>query len=119
MLVRSGRTNVRRMALAECEFTTGRRKRGGGCGGASAGPGGPELGITTVGREQLVVRALLDDHALVQHQHPIRGCRLGQPVGDYQGAASRGDREGGLLARSEERRVGKECGSTCRSRWSP
>src|SRR3546814_15881510 len=30
---------------------------------------------------------------------------------------------GGLLAiavlRSEERRVGKECGSTCRSRWSP
>src|SRR3546814_9688610 len=24
-----------------------------------------------------------------------------------------------LRARSEERRVGKECGSTCRSRWSP
>src|SRR3546814_11774513 len=24
-----------------------------------------------------------------------------------------------LLARSEERRVGKECVSTCRSRWSP
>src|SRR3546814_3879374 len=23
-----------------------------------------------------------------------------------------------LLSRSEERRVGKECGSTCRSRWS-
>src|SRR3546814_20270428 len=23
------------------------------------------------------------------------------------------------LFRSEERRVGKECGSTCRSRWSP
>src|SRR3546814_12649848 len=23
------------------------------------------------------------------------------------------------VARSEERRVGKECGSTCRSRWSP
>src|SRR3546814_10290055 len=23
------------------------------------------------------------------------------------------------IARSEERRVGKECGSTCRSRWSP
>src|SRR3546814_18604186 len=28
---------------------------------------------------------------------------------------SRGDRK----ARSEERRVGKECVSTCRSRWSP
>src|SRR3546814_11964528 len=24
-----------------------------------------------------------------------------------------------FLGRSEERRVGKECGSTCRSRWSP
>src|SRR3546814_18543378 len=24
-----------------------------------------------------------------------------------------------LIARSEERRVGKECVSTCRSRWSP
>src|SRR3546814_14946133 len=24
-----------------------------------------------------------------------------------------------LTQRSEERRVGKECGSTCRSRWSP
>src|SRR3546814_15140333 len=26
---------------------------------------------------------------------------------------------GQRLFRSEERRVGKECGSTCRSRWSP
>src|SRR3546814_16396510 len=26
---------------------------------------------------------------------------------------------GGAPGRSEERRVGKECGSTCRSRWSP
>src|SRR3546814_13971590 len=25
----------------------------------------------------------------------------------------------GTIARSEERRVGKECVSTCRSRWSP
>src|SRR3546814_14291998 len=27
--------------------------------------------------------------------------------------------EGEYVARSEERRVGKECVSTCRSRWSP
>src|SRR3546814_9038164 len=27
--------------------------------------------------------------------------------------------KGGSTARSEERRVGKECVSTCRSRWSP
>src|SRR3546814_4662445 len=26
---------------------------------------------------------------------------------------------GGVFCRSEERRVGKECVSTCRSRWSP
>src|SRR3546814_3328825 len=29
------------------------------------------------------------------------------------------DRETEILRRSEERRVGKECVSTCRSRWSP
>src|SRR3546814_5535820 len=28
-------------------------------------------------------------------------------------------RDSGEIARSEERRVGKECVSTCRSRWSP
>src|SRR3546814_15526548 len=28
-------------------------------------------------------------------------------------------REAAKVARSEERRVGKECGRTCRSRWSP
>src|SRR3546814_16164034 len=27
--------------------------------------------------------------------------------------------EGGIRTRSEERRVGKECVSTCRSRWEP
>src|SRR3546814_10383881 len=30
-----------------------------------------------------------------------------------------GDRHRKLAQRSEERRVGKECVSTCRSRWSP
>src|SRR3546814_18547992 len=29
------------------------------------------------------------------------------------------DNRAALAARSEERRVGKECVSTCRSRWSP
>src|SRR3546814_6334743 len=29
------------------------------------------------------------------------------------------ERIGGVQLRSEERRVGKECVSTCRSRWSP
>src|SRR3546814_13888628 len=48
-------------------------------------------------------------------------------VGDHElrrflssGAASpRGVQARGAGSRSEERRVGKECVSTCRSRWSP
>src|SRR3546814_4772626 len=35
------------------------------------------------------------------------------------GAAARREEPLGLGVRSEERRVGKECVSTCRSRWSP
>src|SRR3546814_3690037 len=34
-------------------------------------------------------------------------------------ALTRGDGRTGEDVRSEERRVGKECVSTCRSRWSP
>src|SRR3546814_4418728 len=37
---------------------------------------------------------------------------------NYAGSASDYDSTSGA-ARSEERRVGKECVSTCRSRWSP
>src|SRR3546814_6476876 len=39
------------------------------------------------------------------------------PVGVEMAQAIR--RLGSEVARSEERRVGKECVSTCRSRWSP
>src|SRR3546814_2179880 len=35
------------------------------------------------------------------------------------GKATQPGRAGRRLPRSEERRVGKECVSTCRSRWSP
>src|SRR3546814_18551705 len=34
-------------------------------------------------------------------------------------ALARWDNSSGHAVRSEERRVGKECVSTCRSRWSP
>src|SRR3546814_14987245 len=34
-------------------------------------------------------------------------------------AVERADQAAQLALRSEERRVGKECVSTCRSRWSP
>src|SRR3546814_18153163 len=36
-----------------------------------------------------------------------------------QGMIVRGEALSGVKIRSEERRVGKECGSMCRSRWSP
>src|SRR3546814_15565708 len=37
----------------------------------------------------------------------------------YPGASAPALHDIDLHIRSEERRVGKECGSTCRSRWSP
>src|SRR3546814_18929348 len=43
-------------------------------------------------------------------------------IGDGVSRADQTILRGGLgwkLSRSEERRVGKECVSTCRSRWSP
>src|SRR3546814_12432577 len=43
-----------------------------------------------------------DDHD--RHPHPVLDAHR---------------RQHALVARSEERRVGKECVSTCRSRWSP
>src|SRR3546814_15335972 len=45
------------------------------------------------------------------HEHKLRSMLYGQCDGPLRG--------GGNAARSEERRVGKECVSTCRSRWSP
>src|SRR3546814_4471622 len=41
------------------------------------------------------------------------------PPGECPRERSDGRRGAGFGPRSEERRVGKECVSTCRSRWSP
>src|SRR3546814_3748141 len=38
---------------------------------------------------------------------------------DFRAALPAPNRAASFLKRSEERRVGKECVSTCRSRWSP
>src|SRR3546814_15883975 len=40
-------------------------------------------------------------------------------VGEHSEAATAATRRKSPEIRSEERRVGKECVSTCRSRWSP
>src|SRR3546814_12950264 len=51
--------------------------------------------------------ALRDDGASKEKAAPIANARAGGSL-DHRGTD-----------RSEERRVGKECVSTCRSRWSP
>src|SRR3546814_16416535 len=58
----------------------------------------------------IVQEALLHgyDRFLLLHNHPSGDPR-----------PSRTDLQATRLLRSEERRVGKECVSTCRSRWSP
>src|SRR3546814_17683767 len=57
----------------------------------------------------------------------VGGCRPraggGREQGEEKGTAHGKPRSAGcrrsIVLRSEERRVGKECVSTCRSRWSP
>src|SRR3546814_19169183 len=49
----------------------------------------------------------------------VRDLLIGAPVFWVQDRLSALVCLGAALTRSEERRVGKECVSTCRSRWSP
>jgi phytoene dehydrogenase-like protein len=45
----------------------------------------------------------------------IRAAQLGKDVI----LVEKDERLGGVCLRSEERRAGNECGTLCRSRWSP
>src|SRR3546814_1154767 len=55
---------------------------------------------------------------VLRHGHPARGLYLEHHSrGGFKGYVGIGPGE--PVERSEERRVGKECVSTCRSRWSP
>src|SRR3546814_5561202 len=77
---------------------------------------GPEQREVEV-RATVVDRADLARRGLVLEEERARGAIQG--VGqDLRPRVVVGLREV-LEARSEERRVGKECVSTCRSRWSP
>src|SRR3546814_9111267 len=49
------------------------------------------------------------------HVIELGGGEGNSQMGDLSGISEAGD----FGSRSEERRVGKECVSTCRSRWSP
>src|SRR3546814_13102064 len=67
------------------------------------------LAVLGLGDQQLFQIGVADDEAARQRlvRIDVGGDRL-----DAGGSAAADDR-------SEERRVGKECVSTCRSRWSP
>src|SRR3546814_17961310 len=84
------------------------------------------------GRRSPVLDAQLDEDLLEMLVHGPRadvhdlarvaiGFALGDPEQDVALARGQAQRtlKGGGLHRSEERRVGKECVSTCRSRWAP
>src|SRR3546814_7948569 len=73
--------------------------------------------------------SLHQDKDEADFRHPIVSVSLGLPATFQFGGSRRSDppakvklRHGDVVVwggRSEERRVGKECVSTCRSRWSP
>src|SRR3546814_15558709 len=56
---------------------------------------------------------------LADNEFLVGGLRLGRRLIDLRKSGVEVARLLKLLRRSEERRVGKECVSTCRSRWSP
>ena len=62
------------------------------------------------------VARLADDHPLAAESTSQRTFILVLGTGDINAPGKGLD---GLRCRSEERRVGKECTSVCRSRWSP
>src|SRR3546814_14208519 len=84
---------------------------------------GFEVGVETI----LVEAAVAVERALEQLAHGRKASRGGEAeFGDPIAREGVAQREFGAECRlrargvrSEERRVGKECVSTCRSRWSP
>src|SRR3546814_8620759 len=81
-------------------------------------------------RQRLVGRKAAFDLLVIQPQHAAHGDRADGVLGVVRtlqrgpaclidGVAVLARDAVKTMIRSEERRVGKECGSTCRSRWSP
>src|SRR3546814_7630495 len=65
-----------------------------------------------LGQRRQLSAVVLQHRAILRAQGDRHADTLRHDVEDLEGAV-------GLAHRSEERRVGKECVSTCRSRWSP
>src|SRR3546814_15294919 len=79
--------------------------------GRAYGDGGSELACRAIAQPRRL------RHKLVQRRIDVIGeLDLGHGP---QAIGGHADRNARYAARSEERRVGKECVSTCRYRWSP
>ena len=72
------------------------------------------------GKSTLIGRLLVDSRAVLQ-DHLAGVTRAGEADLALLTDGLQAEREQGITidVRSEERRVGKECTATCRSRWSP
>ena len=57
--------------------------------GVAAHEGAVEVGVEAVGGEEVVVAALLDDAAVVEHEDPVGADDGGQAVGDHERGAAR------------------------------
>src|SRR3546814_18127488 len=94
-------------------------REGRGAGLADAGRGKVQVGdrVDLIGARGRLVDPLAEQRhgARVRDEQLVELPEVGG--GDVAGARDRP--EVISLTRSEERRVGKECVSTCRSRWSP
>src|SRR3546814_5536886 len=68
---------------------------------------------------RLLADALHRGLVLQHHRAALQGGRDRLEAAGAQHQLEGPLHHGGSVVRSEERRVGKECVSTCRSRWSP
>src|SRR3546814_11271385 len=80
------------------------------------------IAADTIAFMQLVEGDLFADFPTLRFIIPHGGGAVPYHWGRYRGLADmlkKPDLAGHVMNRSEERREGKECVSTCRSRWSP
>src|SRR3546814_12937815 len=68
--------------------------------------------VARAGEDGVVVRERVSAHILCDLREGLNGAVVAQAAAEEEEAETG-------VERSEERRVGKECVSTCRSRWSP
>src|SRR3546814_1564958 len=81
------------------------------------------MGQPNLGKDYVIFDEFQDANPvtaqLVKMQHELYGTKLLYLGDEHQSIYAFRGAQDAMASRSEERRVGKECVSTCRSRWSP